>query len=520
MQKINHIEAGTCSINELPNQLSIYLETKFGFPLEQTRALLNQRFLTFKTDINVYYEYPYVDKLYRNTYYNYFSTKHKNYLRDCVRISFFNEKVDLNKLTSLTLKDEDDHKCYGFICIRPTFPNFFGRGLISPECLKWHEFQSYYLETDILISNKRFKIKGFPFASQDAEYMKCAETAIWETLQYFGGKYEDYKMALPSDIVKALSKYSFERQTPSPGLSPEQISFALKEFGFGVRIYHRIAYERGYFPSSPPYKDFHRILHYYIESGIPVICVLSNSHKKHAVLYVGYQPPHAHINFENIEQIDLLINNLDGTSSTLKVSEYSDLVKKYVIIDDNKPPYQIGNFGFANRSDSGYLSYYQDDNDDDFKNLELVSYIVPLHSKVYLPASQARQFIYSILKKYPICKSENQPVFLRLFLTTSRSFKRWITSENDIDSSVKAIVVATTMPKFIYVAQLSNTDLVKDNNAFGFIIIDATHANALSIDNLIFIWHPEVISYFDNHGKFAINKKKQIFNKFKQYENY
>lgn len=514
---MNNIETGYFPISELPEKLSLYLNAKFSFLKDPTRVLLQQRFSSFKTDIKVFIEYPYVDKLYRNTFYNYFSTKHKTYERDCVRLSFFKSEVDLQQLSDLTLESSDSDICLGYMIIRPIFPNFFGRGILSPSCFKYNSFSNCYLDSDILISNKRFKVRGFPFTAQDSEYMKCAETTIWETLEYFGNKYQDYKAVLPSEIIKALSKYSFERQVPSHGLSAEQISFALKEFGFGVRMYDRSAYQTSYLSGISPYKDFFRILHYYVDSGIPVIGVVSNGKTNHAVLHIGYEPPIVQNSMQGIEEISLNILNF----APLKVIDYSDMISKYVIIDDNKMPYQLGNFTLHGRTDSKYLSYY-DSLDDDFKNLELKSFIVPLHSKIYLEASQARQFIFNILKKYPVAESENIPLYLRLFLTTSRSFKNWIASENGIDNKIKRLVVSTTMPKFIWVGELSNNQLNQhtDKKAFGFVIVDATQANVNSIDNMIFLWHPETVGYFDSEGKFAVNKKINIKNEFNQYKNY
>lgn len=514
---MNNIETGYFQISELPEKLSLYLNAKFGFLKAPTTFLLEQRFSSFKRGINVFIEYPYVDKLYRNTYYNYFSTKHKTYERDCVRLSFFKTDVNLKQLSELELDSHDSDICLGYMIIRPIFPNFFGRGILSPTCFKYSNFSNCHLDSDILISNKRFKVRGFPFTAQDSEYMKCAETTIWETLEYFGNKYHDYKAVLPSEIINALSKYSFERQVPSHGLSAEQISFALKEFGFGVRLYDRSAYQTSYLPGISPYKDFFRILHYYVDSGIPVIGVLSNGKTKHAVLYIGYEPPTVQNPMTGIEEISLKLTNIDS----LRVIDYSDMVSKYVIIDDNKMPYQLGNFTLQGRTDSKYLSYYES-TDEDFKNLELKNFIVPLHSKIYLEASQARQFIFNILKKYPVAELENIPLHLRLFLTTSRSFKNWIASESGIDQKIKRLVVSTTMPKFIWVGEFSNNLLNQqaDKKAFGFVIVDATQANVNSIDNLIFLWHPETVCYFDSEGKFAVNKEAKIKNEFSQYKNY
>src|SRR5947207_1463162 len=46
-----------------------------------------------KKEINVFMEYPYVDKVYRDSYYTYFSTKYKQYPRDSIRLSFFSSFV-------------------------------------------------------------------------------------------------------------------------------------------------------------------------------------------------------------------------------------------------------------------------------------------------------------------------------------------------------------------------------------------------------------------------------------------
>ena len=56
-------------------------------------------------------------------------------------------------------------------------------------------------------------------------------------MEYFGNKYPEYKPVLPSKIVEVLQKLSAERQVPSTGLNIQQMAYALKEFGFGTKIY-------------------------------------------------------------------------------------------------------------------------------------------------------------------------------------------------------------------------------------------------------------------------------------------
>ena len=43
----------------------------------------------------------------------------------------------------------------------------------------------------------------------------------------------DYKPTKPSSIINVLNKFSKQRLLPSNGLTVDQISFVLKEFGLG-----------------------------------------------------------------------------------------------------------------------------------------------------------------------------------------------------------------------------------------------------------------------------------------------
>ena len=55
---------------------------------------LNEYLDLLKDGLFLYVEYPYVDKVYRNSYYTYFSSKHQEYERDCLRVSIFQGEID------------------------------------------------------------------------------------------------------------------------------------------------------------------------------------------------------------------------------------------------------------------------------------------------------------------------------------------------------------------------------------------------------------------------------------------
>ncbi len=47
----------------------------------------------FKSSCWFLVEYPYVDRIYRDSYYLYYSSKYGRYSRDCVRVSIFSERI-------------------------------------------------------------------------------------------------------------------------------------------------------------------------------------------------------------------------------------------------------------------------------------------------------------------------------------------------------------------------------------------------------------------------------------------
>jgi len=405
-------------------------------------------------------ESTYVDRVFRDSYYHYYSSKLSRYHRDCIRLTFFDGEVDLSLFHTHRYRKELIKKYGGFIILRPTIPNIIGRSVISPKILKKNSFQACFTNIQTTCHGVKFSVEGFPHSSQDAETISCAETTLWAIMEYFSNKYPDYCPVLPSKIITTLNKVTSERQLPSRGLNIQQLSFALREFGFGTRIYSREEYGA----------DFERLISTYIESGIPLIIGLDNrpdGNIGHAVLCIG----HENVTDDQIDQLMVypftnykLQTTID--SNNLKIYDYDSMQRNFIFIDDNFPVYQ-------NAMLSEPTMHYSND----WHNCRIKHFIVPLYHKVYLEAFEAKNFILSYLVQGPEPLPVNSELLIKVYLTSSRSFKDGLSLESDFNPEIKNGLLELTMPKFIWVGELSSKELVKQSMASGFVIVDATEPN-------------------------------------------
>ncbi|MGB7392889.1 MAG: hypothetical protein WA913_00710, partial [Pricia sp.] len=369
---------------------------------------LKPYFKHLRSNIYVLIEHPYVDKVYRDSYYNYYSSKNDFYHRDCLRLSFFDSKIVPEDFRDPTKKDKIQKSYLGFLILRPTFPYIIGRSVLNPKAIHKKNFKICNVAVDVTANSLKLKVEGFPYASQNTETITCAETTIWSLMEYFGMRYAEYTPALPSKITSILSAQSFERLLPSKGLTAQQISFALKELGFGVKIYSKIAYK----------DDFLELLKVYVESGIPVVGLIQN--KKgigHAQNIIG----RAKFSDANIDGL----NKPEDYGNGVLVHDFEWLNLEYVFVDDNHPPYQLAELTKPS-------SFYEDSK---WTGCELTNFIVPLYPKIYLEASEARILAKSILRTaiQNLGLLKNEEIIFKVFLTSSRSYKNELTTNDSLE---------------------------------------------------------------------------------------
>jgi len=459
--------------SELSKGLSGLIKFLKGYNTDFLEESLNKYLKELRDDLNFLIEYPYVDKPYRDMYYFYYSTKHGEINRNCIRISIYSNNIEHDVFfDSEKIKYLKDIYL-GTMVIRPTYKFMVGRSMISPKAFKHHEFYCRTTKIESSIRGIKLEIDAFPHFSQDSETMTCAETTVWCTMEYFGTTYPEYRTILPSKIIQTLSQFTFERQVPSKGLTIAQISYALKELGFSSKIYH----------DEIDTNALKRLLHYYVESGIPVIAAIDmNKLGFHAVIFNG----HGRFNPGDISNLQESYKE-QLKDSGLIVYDSADLKKELVVIDDNYPPYRLSDFDDP-------LKYWND-----LSKFDIIAFVVPLYSKVYLEAYQARNAILHILSKWYPKHHEEKELILRLFLASSRSFKNSIIQNQSLDKSARMLVGITAMPKFIWVGEISTKEYFSKEKIVGFIVIDATETNFSK--SLIMAIFPKIGIIYNNDNQ-------------------
>ncbi|HMG69421.1 MAG TPA: hypothetical protein VK588_17105 [Chitinophagaceae bacterium] len=248
----------------------------------------------------------------------------------------------------------------------------------------------------------------------------------------------------------------------------DQISIALKEFGFGTQIYAR---EDAYG------LEIENIISIYVESGIPIIAAIENDLVGHAILLVGH---------ENDDLVDLKKaprRDIDYDGILRKYVDYGDLQKRFIVNDDNLTPYTSTTLGDPAEH---YLN-----KDDGFLGCTITSIVVPLHKKIYLEALEAKQLTLEILSDRDFGYEFKQEFVMRFFLTSSRSFKFHIACMEGFSKDLKDKIIGCKMPKFIWCGEFYSEGNFKKNVANALIIIDATEADDVWIDSLLFAGYPD-----------------------------
>ena len=432
--------------------------------------------ITFVTE-----EY-YIDRVYRDSYYTYYSCKHFEYSRYCKRLFMFAGKIQTNQeceimdIPSLELQK----KFIGYIVIRPLETGKIGRSLLNPYYFTdFSETYVRYATYDITMFGKRLYVDAFPYSMQDEETTSCAEITILNLLDYFSKKYAEYKYFLPSEIIEIAIKNGYERRLPTKGLDYLLISKVFMEAGFYPVLYNSDKLED---PSK-----FKRILHYYIESGIPTAVGLEiNKNAKHSIVCIG----HGKIDKNRIEKKQYSIPDAYDNNHHIWLIDSADLVTDYIVMDDNRKPYSKDSWQDANSDHPNLLGVWKPE-----------YLMVPLYRRMFLEAADAYDICTSVLadselgiqKIVPEIGTIENPMVIRLFMASARGLKNYrINNFGERNTEIKERYVNTPFPKFVWVCEVYLKDDYPDS-CIAEVIIDATAAPNVKMGSVILLHYPHVV---------------------------
>jgi len=404
---------------------------------------------------NLFYilEYPYVDRHYRDTFYLYYSAKHEEFYRNCVRVHLFKDFSIVKPEELVELTESDKEKYLGFFIVRPLSRFPLGRSMISPAAFKNKNILCCIMKSRVSLLGHRMEVYAFPHLAQDTETHTCAESSLWSFLEYLGNRYRQYLPLLPSEIVHELFPISSHRSLPSKGLNIYEVSKFLHNNKCDCVI-DRASYVDEHNKIKINYFRLF-LLKIYIESGIPVYVFLDdNKGLGHAVLIIGHMDRYDHIT------LPLAPDKVWQDVSYFK--------KKMVVIDDNKPQYQIGEL-------ENLIQYNQ--------NYKIDRYIVVLPRHTYLDAQAAFFLCSKVFNDNNVgLKKFGKKWLTRLLMTGSRSFKRFLLERSGLHDAFKKYFAFMPLPKFIWVSEIYETEdfQAEEKSCSGLLIMDAKGSNSLS----------------------------------------
>lgn len=533
--------------------------------------------------ITVYVEERYVEKVFRDTYYEYYSNKYAYYPRTSMRLFIFkadilNEEgellVDRSKSKDDSLVSAESTKGTADLAEKPdekvnaektksiidvdqnALQNaFVGTVVISPEPTGYHQhyfskglLNSNYFRRSAFIKKSKFKVSmlgrtfevdAFPFMMQDKQSITCAHASLLNLLEHYNNRYNSYNCFLPSEIRSEILEVSYQRDLPSNGLDFITMSMILKHAKFSPVLYQtKKLYDK---------RKLKRILHCYVESGIPIAIGVSLARYKeqdnvlHALCVIGRNKEISNHDLTNSMVQKLTpagLNKKSKDHAELYYIDSSELYDTYIVMDDSRVPYCKAKFVSQYDGESECCPYriklpslvYPDDQDQTgdnsnsgqtgiFRELQLeyheydIEYLLaPLYKRMQLDAMNVESIVTALLldenlgieherlerpNLYPKnFGGKTNPFILRILMTSSKNYKEHLFSQKLLVSLMPEFLT-DSWPRFIYVCELYDIDHY-GKLCWGCILIDAT-STSNSIDQSVLLVYYNG-SYYYNYG--------------------
>jgi hypothetical protein len=180
---------------------------------------------------SVLVETRYIDADWRSEHAKFYSTTYTRYPSVAHRAHFFTVPLptDLGDLSSLVAAYK------GYTVLRPLPSQPVGRTMIEPPPELSDGTRCEAIEVvDVL--GWKMSVRGMPFVSQDAQYLRCAHADMWMALRHSYLRHQ-IGQKLPAQIHDATTGgVVIGRELPSEGLSPHQMMSGLSALGLSPAV--------------------------------------------------------------------------------------------------------------------------------------------------------------------------------------------------------------------------------------------------------------------------------------------
>lgn len=412
-------------------------------------------------------EHDYIDKDYRSTLYNFYAKKGRPYRADCVRLHFFDKKVDFEVRPS----DERgkrrtlDHHYYGYIVLRPTIRATLGRSVLSPDIRVGAHGSAIQGRHHVHLLGHRLSVWGFPSMDQHVDIAACAHVACWAVLRHYSQSYSQYREYLIYEIAKLATGFEPGGISPSRGLDVWEAERVFNAAGcFPIIV--------GRDPLLSTDEEFFGQLLAYMESGFPLFIGLNVDGDGHAIVAAGH-------NWK--KGAAAAAHHVWGHVDTL------------LTVDDNLLPY------VTVPVDRGAC----DGAEPDYSTENFESFIVALPEKIGYPAEAMAKYARVVEARLLIrvmgCEPESVSLH-RYFMTTISGLRRYARENaSQLGKKLVDLIMRLDTAQFVWVMEFSSPEQWAGGRVAARGIVDASASH--KDPNPIWLLHNEEVAFVFDRSK-------------------
>jgi len=220
----------------------------------------------------------------------YYVRSHEDYPRRCIRLHFFASEFDAERfrkeLLSPTTVVVDDTRStsflqahyMGFVVVRPLPVAIIGRTVLATYPSKPGRVYPGVMRYTAHLFGTELMVESLAYQQQDTVLAACATVALWSSFQKASHLFGT-AAPTPAEITNAANSAVFStRSLPSRGLTLQQMSRAIAEFGLEPEVVE-----------CKPDTPIISLICAYLDLGLPVVVNVDiETYQPHAITVVGY----------------------------------------------------------------------------------------------------------------------------------------------------------------------------------------------------------------------------------------